>query len=219
MVDTSCGVDCVNQAAFGLLEHQCFEYSDTMATATPPALAAEVQKPVMLEGGVTVMPVVYSVGGQLKMKDSFTITDGVLKLVRREWYTPTGSVSYQTTGNALDGVKWMSADVAAGENQMTTEQARSISGATDTNETTTYSVTASAPSANQLTLPSGFFDGGVLLLFGESPEHGSDTRRVFAPGVGFGLISTPLAQSGGTSQEYRLQKTKSTADGGTACGF
>jgi hypothetical protein len=219
MIDTSCGIDCASQTAFGLLAHQCFEYSDTMSLATPPALAAEVQPVATLEGGVTVMPVIYSVGGQLKMKDSFTIKSGVLTLVRREWYMPTGSVSYQTTGNALDGVAWITADVAAGENQSTMEQARVIAGSTDTNETTTYRVTATAPSATDLNLPLGIFDGGVKLLFAETPDHGSDSRRVFAPGVGFGLIATPLAQTGGTSQEYRLQKTKSTADGGMACGF
>jgi hypothetical protein len=217
-IDTSCGIDCDSQKAFGLLAHACFEYTDSTTSVTPPALAAEVFPVSMLEGGVSVMKVQYTTGGQIRMTDSFTIANQTLKLVRREWAGASNSVSYQTSSNALDGVKWVGPGDTAGSNEETTENARFIQGSSDTTESTDYRVTFSAPTANELNVPQGIADGGVKLLISETPDHGSDTRRIWVSGVGFTLVATPLAPSGGTSQEYRLQNLKSTADAG-ACGF
>jgi hypothetical protein len=216
-LDTSCGIDCASQKAFGLLDHTCFEYSDMVDAVSPPALAAEVQPVSMLEGGVKVMKVQYSTGGQIKMTDSFTITDGILKLVRREWGA-SSSVSYQKADTSLDGAQWIGVAAMAGTNLETSEPARFIQGSTDTTETTDYRVTVSAASASELNVPAGNFDAGVKLLFSETPDHGADTRRVYAAGTGFTLIASPLAPSG-TAQEYRLQNLKNTLDAGTACGF
>jgi hypothetical protein len=216
VIDTSCGIDCASQQTYGLLAGTCFEYSDTNSPVTPPALAAQVLPVSMLEGGVPVMKVQYTTGGQIKMTDAFTISQGVLKLVRREWGGGGSSVTYQKADKSLDGVAWLALDSAAGSNEDTSEDARFIVGSTDTTETVDYRVTVSAASASELNVPAGNFDGGVKLLFQETPVHGSDTRRVYASGFGFTLIATPLAAMSGTSQEYRLQSMK--PDGGS-CGI
>jgi hypothetical protein len=219
VIDTSCGIDCDAQKTYGLLVGTCFEYTDMGTAVSPPALAAEVLPKSTLEGGVPVMKVQYSTGGQIKMTDSFTITDGVLKLVRREWAGASNSVSYQKADNSLDGVKWISPGDTAGSNEQTSENARFLHGATDTTETVDYRVTFSAGSAGELNVPAGNFSSGLKLLFSETPDHGADTRRIFVDGTGFTLIATPLMPAGGTSQEYRLQNLKNTGDAGTACGF
>src|SRR5262245_19903143 len=92
-VDTSCGLDCAAQTRFGLLFGTCFEYTDGTTAATPPALAAEVMPLTTLEGGLSVLQLKYSSGGQRRMQDSFTIVDGTLKLVRREFGVGGTSVS------------------------------------------------------------------------------------------------------------------------------
>ena len=91
---------------------------------------------------------------------------------------------------------------------------------TRVSEQTTYRVTLSAGAVADLQTPLQTFDGGLKMLISESPtDHGSDSRRVYVPGIGFVVIATPLALVGGTSQEYRLQKIKNVADAGTLCGF
>ena len=217
MIDSSCGIDCAAQAKYGLLEKTCFEYSDTSSTVSPPTLAAEVQPKVELEGAVPVMQVRYTSGGQRRMQDSFTIVNGELKLVRREFGAGGTSVSYKKTTGELEGVKWLALNTGIGENITSTSSADVIA-AMRMSESTTFRVTTSAPGQAELAVPWATFDGGVRMLLTETPDHGSDSRRVWVPGVGFALITTPLMLTGGTSQEYRLQNIKSTADGGL-CGF
>src|SRR5262249_12040075 len=159
-----------------------------------------------LEGHVKVMDVLYATGGQIRMTDSFTITNGTLKLVRRNWGA-SSSVSYQNPDKSLDGVQWIATDPGVGSNVETMEDARFIQPASDTTEMTDYRVTVAAGAANELRVPYGTFDGGVKLLMSETPDHGSDTRRIYAGGVGFTLIASPLAPTG-TALEYRLQNVK-----------
>src|SRR4051812_6733723 len=97
MIDTSCGIDCAAQTRYGLLTGQCYEYSDGPSMVSPAALAAEVLAKTELEGGVAVMQVRYTVGGQRKMQDSFGLVNGELKLVRREFGLGGTSVSYKTS--------------------------------------------------------------------------------------------------------------------------
>lgn len=217
MIDTSCGIDCAAQAKYGLLEKTCFEYSATTSAASPPDLAAEVRPKVELEGGIPVMQVRYTTTGNPRMQDSFTIVNGELKLLRREFGAGGTSVSYKKTTGELEGVKWLAPNTGIGENLSTTSSADVIA-AMRMSESTTFRVTTSAPGQSDLAVPYATFDGGVRMLLSETPDHGSDSRRVWVPGVGFPLITTPLMLTGGTSQEYRLQNIKSTADGGL-CGF
>lgn len=219
MIDTSCGIDCEAQARYGLLAHTCFEYSDTSSQVSPPALSAEVMPQLELEGGIKVMQVKYSYGGQRKMQDSFTIApSGDLRLVRREFGAGGTSVSFKNDSMALEGVKWLELGSASGVSYSTTSNADVISGSRMT-ESTMYRATMSEASSADLAVPlSGGVDGGLKMLFSETPDHGSDSKRVWSPGLGFSLITTPLALSMGTSQEYRLQNVKDTTDGGL-CGF
>ena len=219
MIDTSCGIDCVSQNRYGLLAGRCYEYSDTTNTASPPSLAAEVKVKRELEGGIPVMDVTYTTGGQRRMQDSFTILNGELKLVRREFGAGGTSVSYKTSTGDLEGVKWLSATTGVGENVSTMTSADVITPGSRVTDATTYRVVTSTPGTGDLNVPLGAYDAGIRMIITESPtDHGSDTRRVYVPGVGFVLLTTPLMLTGGTSQEYRLQNVKETADGGL-CGF
>ncbi|MBK7860941.1 MAG: hypothetical protein IPJ65_20515 [Archangiaceae bacterium] len=220
MIDTSCGIDCAAQARYGLLTGQCYEYSDTSSTATPPALAAEVLAKTDLEGGMPVMQVRYTVGGTRKLQDSFTLVNGELKLVRREFGLGGTSVSYKTSGGELQGVSWLTGSSGAGETNTTSSSADVITPAARVTDSTTYKVTLSAAGTSDLVTPLKSYSDGLKLLINESPtDHGSDSRRVFVPDVGFVLITTPLALVGGASQEYRLQNIKDVVDAGTACGI
>lgn len=217
MIDTSCGIDCASQNRYGLIAGTCFEYSDTSSTASPPSLAAVVETKRELEGGIPVIDVTYSVGGQRRMQDSFTIVNGELKLVRRGFGTGGVSASYKNAAGDLEGVRWVGPTTGVGET-LTTMTNADVTTTPRVNEATTYRVTTSAPGATDLQTPYATFDGGVRMLITETPDHGADSRRVFVPGVGFTLITTPLALTGGTSQEYKLQNIKNTADAGL-CGF
>lgn len=220
MIDTRCGLDCAAQAKYGLIAGTCFEYSDTTTAVPTPRLAAEVKPKRELEGGIVVMDVDYTEGGQRRLQDSFTIVNGELKLVRRTFGAGGTSVSYKKTTGELEGVKWLSLTSTTGENSSTMTSADVIAPpAARVTESTTYRVALSAASSSELTVPLKTYDSGLKMLITESPtDHGSDSRRVWVPGTGFVLIATPLALVGGTSQEYRLQKIKDTADAGL-CGF
>jgi hypothetical protein len=216
-IDTRCGLDCAAQLKLGLIAGTCFEYSDTMAMQSTPVISAEVLPVTALEGGINVMQLKYTSGGVPRMKDSFAIVDGTLKLLRREFGTGNSSVSYKDSSNALEGVTWMRANSMASENYSSTTSADVVAGTRRT-DATTYRSTLAAAAASELIVPLATFDGGIKLLFSETPDHGSDSRRVFVPEVGFVLFSSALSPTGGTSQEYRLQKVKNV-DGGSACGF
>lgn len=219
-IDTSCGIDCAAQAHYGLLVGTCFEYSSTTAQATPPDLAVEVFPKVELEGGLAVMQLRYTTGGQRKQQDSFAIVNGELKLVRREFGAGGISASYKNDAMSLEGVKWLARTSAAGENYTTSTNADVVSTGARVSDATMYRVALSAAPSSELDVPLKTYTEGLKLLFTESPtEHGTDSRRVFVPDVGFTLISTPLLLTGGTALEYRLQNIKNTADAGTLCGF
>jgi hypothetical protein len=221
MIDTSCGIDCEAQRKYGLIARTCFEYSDNPTTAaSPPVLAAEVMQELELEGGIKVMQVKYTSGGQRRMQDSFAIANGELKLVRREFGAGGTSVSFKNDTMALEGVKWLELASGAGVSYTTASNADVVTPGARVSESTTYRATLSAATSSDLQLPlPGGVDGGVKLLFSETPiDHGSDSRRIWTPGLGFVLITTPLALTMGTSQEYLLQNVKDTTDGGL-CGF
>jgi len=219
MIDTSCGFDCAAQEKYGLIAGRCFEYSNTGAMVDPPALAAEVRAVRDVEG-VQVMDVAYTRTGNPVMLDLFTIVNGELKLVRREFGTGGTSVAYKDSTGKLAGVKWLAPGTQSGENFSTTVTADVIAPpAARMMMDTTYRVTTSQPSGADLRFPIGTFDAGVGMLIIESPvDHGSDSRRTWIPGVGFALVTTPLVLTGGMPREYALQKVKDTPDGG-ACGF
>jgi hypothetical protein len=218
MIDTSCGIDCAAQERYGLIAGRCFEYSSSTSAMTQPALAAEVKPKRELEGGIPVMDVTYTELGQRRMQDSFTIVNGELKLVRREFGVGGTSASYKKTTGELEGVKWLASGTGAGENFSTTSSADVVTPGGRKSEETTYRVTTSAPGASDLRFPIGTYDAGVRLLISETPDHGSDSRRTWVPGVGFPLITTPLMLTGGTPLEYQLQNIKDTPDAGQ-CGF
>lgn len=220
MIDTSCGIDCAAQGRYGLLKGTCFEYSDTSSIASPPSLAAEVMEAIEnFEGSNTVIQVRYTSGGQRRQQDTFTILNGELRLVRREFGAGGTSVSYKNAAGDLEGVKWLAVNTGIGENISMMSSADVITPGSRVTEATTYRVTTSAAGTADLNVPYTSFDGGVRMLITESPmDHGSDTRRVWVPDVGFAMITTPLMLSGGASQEYKLQNIKNTADGGI-CGF
>lgn len=217
MIDTSCGFDCAAQERFGLIAGRCFEYSNTGAMVDPPALAAEVRAVRDVEG-VRVMDVAYTRTGNPTMLDLFTVVNGDLKLVRREFGAGGTSVAYKDSTGKLTGVKWLAPGTKSGENISTSLTADVIAPpGPRVQEDVTFRVATTEPTGTDLRFPIGAFDAGVRLLMTETPEHGSDSRRTWIPGVGFALITTPL-MLGGMPLEYTLQKVKDTPDGG-ACGF
>jgi hypothetical protein len=218
MIDTSCGFDCAAQERYGLIAGRCFEYSNTSAVVDPPALAAEVLAKRNVEG-VDVMDVAYTRTGNPVMRDLFTIVNGELKLVRREFGASGSSVAYKDSTGKLTGVKWLEPGTGPGENFSTMTEADVIfPPAARVTTSTTYRVTTNAPSGTDLRFPIGTYDAGVRMLITETPDpHGNDSRRTWVPGVGFALVTSPLATTG-TPLEYSLQKVKDIPDGGP-CGF
>ncbi|MBL8957790.1 MAG: hypothetical protein JNK82_43850 [Myxococcaceae bacterium] len=217
MVDTSCGFDCAAQQKYGLIAGRCFEYSDTNVVVDPPALAAEVLAKRDVEG-VEVMDVAYTRTGNPVMRDLFTIVNGELKLVRREFGASGTSVAYKDSTGKLTGVKWLTPTTGAGENFSTMTEADVIfPPAARVTTTTTYRVTTNEPTGTDLRFPIGTYDAGVRLILTETPDHGNDSRRTWVPGVGFVMLTSPLATTG-PKLEYSLQKVKDTPDGGP-CGF
>ena len=84
-----------------------------------------------------------------------------------------------------------------------------------------YRVTLAEASAAQRTVPSqaGPFDGGIQLLFSESPDHGSDALRVWVPQVGFINFSSTFQLSGGNGTQYKLQRIRTIASGDKPCSL
>jgi hypothetical protein len=219
--DSSCGIDCAVQQKFGLIENRCFEYSATKVAAPIADLGVQVtKKRFELEGGVATIELTYSQSGQIKMTDYLGIKCGELYLMRRSW--AVGSVTYKDKDNAITGVLWGTKDAAAG-----------LSTTTDTNadffvndrknEPTTYKVSYVAPTTDESTVPLKKYDDAIRMNTNESPDHGSDPRRVFSPGVGFILFSSTFsANSTDSAKEFRLQRIRDlgTPDAGSeSCGF
>lgn len=220
IIDTSCGLDCDAQEHYGLVVNRCFEYSDDSLKKDPPSLGAQVLPVFTLDNAVKVLPVEYRQGGQLRMRDSFSLKDGDLVLVRREFSASSSSVTYRDASLAISGVKWLSLNSAEGETSTTQSKAliAGASGAAQQNDST-YRVTTAAPSPSELKTPLREFTTGLKLLSSESPTgYGNDTRRVFVPGVGFVLIASPFSLTGGTATPMMLQRIRDigTADAGSA---
>lgn len=215
--DTSCGLDCAAQNRYGLIVDRCFEYSDSNTTpADPPALGAWVRPVFTLEGGLKVLPVEYRVNGQIKMIDSFTIRGGALYLVRREFSGTGQSVTYKT-GMDITGVQWLQMESGAGETYTTETDAFVANPSGGVSTPTTYRMSTAAASASELKTVLTTYTSGLKLLVGETPDHGSDPRRVFVPDVGFVLIASSFSLRPGTAASYHLQKIRDigSPDGGS----
>lgn len=216
-VDEQCGFDCSAQQAFGLLAGRCFEYSESNSTVSPPSLAAQVF-PVAQVEKIPTMTVRYTRFGQPRMEDVFSIEKKQLKLLRRTFFDPAGtSVSYRNSDGVLNGVAWIN-DTSGAQESQTSDSSADVFRPDRMTETTQYRVNTLEASSDDLTIPLGGVDGGVLLQFAETPDHGSDLSRVWTPGVGFVAISSGLKLSNGTPKQYRLQRVKDVSDGGT-CGI
>lgn len=215
--DTSCGLDCAAQSRYGLVVDRCFEYVDPTGTSTGlPALGAWVRPVVTLEGGLKVLPVEYRVNGQIKMVDNFTIRDGALLLARREFTTSGRSVTYRT-GTDITGVQWLLMESGPGETYTTTTDAYLTTQTGGETVATSYRMSTAEASTSELKTPLETYASGLKLLAGETPDHGSDPRRVFVPEVGFTLIASPLSLEPGAAVPLSLTAIREpgTADGGT----
>lgn len=202
--DTSCGLDCAAQEAYGLVINRCFEYSADPLTASPtPSLGVWVRDVFTLEGGVKAIPVEYRQNGQILGTDYFAFTGTDLVLLRR--IAGGSSVTYKTA-EAITGVKWLSLGTGWGENFTTQTQAFLSSNNSTT--ATRYNVTTAEPSTSEKRTPAGTFEGAVKLLFGETPDHGADPRRVFKEGTGFTIIASPFNIAGGTPTPAHLQRIR-----------
>ena len=220
-IDTSCGLDCASQQSFGLIIGTCFEYSNTNAGQTPASLGAEVLDIFTLEGDVKVIPVEYKELGQLRMRDSFGIVDGELRLMRRE-FQGGNSVTWKDGNNAIVGVGWLHATSATGESIEVDRTATTVSGGgTGTNATATHRVSLNTAVSSDLSTPQKTYDSALSMLFNSAPA--TDNRRVWVPEVGFiGFSNTFTLTGSGTAVPYKLQKIRDLkADGGTSvlCGF
>ncbi len=210
MIDTRCGLDCAAQKSYGLLLNTCFEYAEGPTATNPPAIGAFVREVFELEGHVKVIVVEYSSGGQRKMTDSFGIKDGTLLLMRRE-FAGGQSVTYKNAATDIVGVGWLERTSAAGSNLQSTSSADVLmGGSTRKTESTSYRTTLAAASEAQTTVPAQAtpFDGGLQMLFSETPDHGSDGLRVWVPDVGFINFSSSFQLTGGNSLQYRLQRIR-----------
>ncbi len=206
-VDTSCGLDCDAQKRYGLLLNTCFEYASGPSATNPPALGVFVREVFTLEGGVKVLVVEYSVGGQKKMTDSFGITNGRLLLMRRE-FSGGQSVTYKAEPSEIVGVAWLEPGSGDNSNVSTTANADVLISGTRKTESTTYRATLASASGSQLTTPARVFDAGFQMLFSEDPDHGSDGLRIWVPDVGFVNFSSTFLITGGNSTQYRLQRIR-----------
>lgn len=222
--DTSCGLDCAAQQRYGLILDRCFEYStDGTTGSNPPSLGVWVRKEntadglFELEGGVKTITVEYRQGGQTVQSDAFTIKNGDLYLMRR--IAGGRSVTFKTDA-AITGVKWLTMATASGENYSTTTSAFLSSDNSTT--PTTYRITTDVPTAMEKRTPLMTYDAAIKVLFGESPDHGADPRRVYVPDVGFTVIASPFNLAGGSPTPHYLQRIRDigTPDAGTdACSL
>ena len=219
--DTSCGLDCAAQAYFGIVLNRCFEYStDPLTAQTPPSLGVWVRdtrdpmtgKMFELEGGIQVIPVEYRQGGQIIQTDYFTFNGGDLTLMRR--IAGTQSVTYRTDTN-ITGVKWLTMGTGAGENFSTNTTA--FLSRDNSSTATAYRITTDVPTAGEKKTPLATYDTAFKILFGETPDHGADSRRVFVPNTGFVIIASPFNLLGGSPTPHHLQRVRDigTTDAGT----
>jgi hypothetical protein len=212
--DTSCGLDCASQEVFGLIKNRCFEYSnDPLNKQSPPDLGVWVKPDLFtLEGDIPTLQVEYRRGGQTVQTDFFVFKNGDLTLMRR--IAGSQSVTYRT-GTTITGVKWLSPTTGAGENFSTSTSA--FLSRDDSSTPTEYRITTDAPTTAEKRTPLATYDTAFKMLFGESPDHGSDSRRIFVPGTGFTIIASPFNLLGGSPTPVYLQRIRDigTADAGT----
>ncbi len=210
--DTSCGLDCAAQAHFGVVINRCFEYStDPLTKQTPPSLGVWVRELFELEGGIQTLPVEYRQGGQIVQTDYFVFKGGDLTLMRR--IAGTQSVTYRTD-TMITGVKWLTQGTLAGENFETATTA--FLSRDNSSTATTYRITTDVPTAGEKKTPLATYENAFKILFGESPDHGADSRRVFVPNTGFVIIASPFNLLGGSPTPHHLQRIRDlgTADAG-----
>ena len=218
-IDTSCGIDCAAQKNYGLLLNTCFEYADGPTATNPPAIGVFVREVFTLEGGVKTIVLEYSSGGQKKMTDSFGIVDGTLRLMRRE-FSGGQSVTYKNAATDIVGVGWLERSSGVGSNLQSTAEADVLKGGSvRMSESTTYRATLAEATISQSTVPAQAtpYDGGLQMLFSETPDHGSDGLRVWVPQVGFITFSSSFQLIAGTATQYRLQRIRTidpTSDAG-----
>lgn len=222
--DTSCGLDCASQAFYGLVLDRCFEYSESnSSTQSPPSLGVWVRKEngpngtFVLEGDVPSIVVEYRKSGQIVQSDYFTIKSGDLYLLRR--IAGGSSVTYRTD-TAITGVKWFSDDIGVG--QSSTNSTTAFLSRDNSSTATSYPVITEAPNAGEKKAPLATYDTGIKVIFGESPDHGSDPRRVFVPNLGFTMIASPFSLLGGAPTPHYLQRVRDigTPDAGPdACSL
>ncbi|MFO0598513.1 MAG: hypothetical protein U0228_24620 [Myxococcaceae bacterium] len=228
--DTSCGFDCVAQNRYGLVLNRCFEYStDGLAAQTPPSLGVWVVRQKQqtghpddglfyLEGDVPTLVVEYRQGGQTVQTDYLGIKNSDLYLMRR--IAGGQSVTYKSADSKITGVKWLTTDVASGQNFSTDTGA--FLSRDNTTTPTTYRVTTDTPTGAEKRTPLMTYDNAVKVLYGETPDHGADPRRVFVPDVGFTVIASPFSLLGGSPTPHYLQKIRDigSPDGGSdACSL
>lgn len=215
--DTTCGLDCVAQNRYGLVVNRCFEYSsDPLNKQDPPALGMWVKPVFTLEGGVKVLPVEYRQNGQIKMIDSFAFVNGDLTLMRREFSGTGQSVTYKTS-DVITGVKWLSTASGAGETYTTSTSAFVVNqSGNGTTTPTTYRMTTADATSSELRTPLQTYTTGLKLLAGETPDHGSDPRRVYVPDVGFTVIASTFTLAPGSPLPFHVQRIRDigTPDGG-----
>lgn len=215
--DTSCGLDCAAQQKYGLIIDRCFEYSsDPLAPQDPPALGLWVRPVFTIEGGVRVLPVEYRQNGQIKMIDNFGIKDGSLYLMRREFSGTGQSVTYKT-GMDITGVQWLTQGSGAGETYTTNTDAFVANQSGGLSTPTTYRMTTADASSSELRTPLTTYTSGLKLLVGETPDHGSDPRRVYVPDVGFVVLASSFSLVPGTTTPLSVQKIRDigSPDGGS----
>ncbi len=223
VADDSCGLDCAVQKAFGLVINRCFEYSDSATAKDPADLGVLVRGVKALEGDVKVLEVEYRQSGQILMTDNFQMTNGRLLLARRT-FRVGDRVQYEDASGNISGVPWARPDLQAGETANTTTQAGLLKSGQLTSEATKYKVTSVAPDPiNELTTPLKAYESGVKLIFEESPDHRSDSRRIWVRDLGFAAFSSPGLAGPSGQPFYRLQKVRDLGpgvDGGDVdCGF
>ncbi len=219
--DTSCGIDCAAQEEFGLIINRCFEYSTDPSApeALQPSIGALVKNVFELEGGVKSIPVEYNHGGQPLGTDYFTFVDGQLTLLRR--IAGSSSVTYRSD-TTITGVTWLPMGAAAAQNFSTTRDAFLSSDNSVTS--TVYRVTTDVPTTGEKRNPAMInSDNAIKLIFGETPDHGSDPRRVFVPGTGFTVIVSPFNLLGNASAVpnhlQRIRDIGSADAGSEPCGL
>jgi hypothetical protein len=222
--DTSCGLDCVAQARYGLTLKRCFEYTNSQTGVSPASLGVEVKPVEKLEGDRAALPLEYTQGGQPVMTDYFFLTNGDLLLARRT-FQAGHSVTYKDSSGNIVGTPWLKALTGVGEKLTGNTSADVV--VPDPNarksDPTAYKVTTAAQSPSEKTVPAGTYPDAFKMILSENPNHGVDPRRVFMPGTGFTVFASAFSDlASSTAQEYRLQKIRDlgTADAGTEiCGL